>query len=122
MILFEITEKFNSINNLRRHYIKHVKNAKNRREIPFGNISMKEYENIADELQNKEVDNINIFGYEVEKEGRKAYNKYDKNSQVFVAYYYEGNTPLTINCYKMNFDKFQRREKQNKIGDIPKGR
>lgn len=67
------------------------------------------------------VDNKRIFGYEIEKDGRRAYNKFDKQTNVFVAYYYNGNTPLTINCYGMHFDQFMRRER-NKIGDIPKGK
>lgn len=118
--MFEVTEKFNSAYNLRRHYIKHVKNVKSG-QIPFGDVSLKEYEEVADITQRMPVDNIRIFGYEVERDGKRAYNKFDKDTNIFVAYYYENNVPLTINCYKMSFDKFMRRS-INKIGDIPEGK
>lgn len=120
MTLFEITEKFSSNDNLRRHYISHVK-VKRRSELPFGKVSIREYETLADGLQRAPVDNTNIFGYEVEKEGKRSYNKFDKRSNLFVAYFYRGNEPLTITCYKMEFDKFMRRSKY-KIGDIPEGK
>lgn len=120
MTLFEITEKFSSNDNLRRHYISHVK-VKRRSELPFGNVSIREYETLADNLQRAPVDNINIFGYEVEKEGKRSYNKFDRRNNLFVAYFYRGNEPLTITCYKMDFNKFMRRSKY-KIGDIPKGK
>lgn len=119
--MFEITEKFNSINNLRRHYIKHVKAVNTRTGVSLGDLTMREYEKLADDTQRMPVDNKRIFGYEIEKDGRKAYNKFDKQTNVFVAYYYNGNTPLTINCYGMHFDQFMRRER-NKIGNIPEGK
>lgn len=120
IILFEITEKFSSNDNLRRHYVGHVK-VTHRGELPFGNVSLKEYEKLADILQKTPVDNINIFGYEVEKDGKRSYNKFDKRTNLFVAYFYRGNTPLTITCYRLDFDKFMRRG-ENKVGDIPEGK
>ena len=120
MTLFEITEKFNNYDNLRRHYISHVK-VNHRNELPFGDVSIREYEKLADNLQRTPVDNINIFGYEVEKEGKRSYNKFDRRTNLFVAYFYRGSEPLTITCYKMEFDKFMRRSKY-KIGDIPEGK
>lgn len=118
--MFEVTEKFNNQYNLRRHYVRHVKSPK-RGEIPFGDVTVTEYEQIADDTQRMPVDNKRIFGYEVEKEGRKSYNKFDKDTGVFVAYFYNGDVPLTINCYKMDFNKFKRRERY-KIGEIPEGK
>ena len=118
--MFEITEKFSSNNNLRRHYISHVKVTR-RGELPFGDVTIKEYERLADDLQKAPVDNINIFGYEVEREGKRSYNKFDKRTNLFVAYFYSGNTPLTITCYRLDYNTFKRRERY-KVGDIPKGK
>lgn len=118
--MFEITEKFSSNDNLRRHYVSHVK-LTHKGELPFGDISLKEYEKLADVLQKTPVDNVNIFGYEVEKDGKRSYNKFDKRTNLFVAYFYHGDTPLTITCYRLDFDKFMRRG-EHKVGDIPKGK
>lgn len=67
------------------------------------------------------VDNINIFGYEVEREGKRSYNKFDKRTNLFVAYFYSGNIPLTITCYRLDYNTFKRRERY-KVSDIPKGK
>lgn len=114
------SEKFNTKRNLNYHYDRHVKRTCPG-EMPMDDMTKREYEQLADYTQRLPVDNSRVFGYEVERDGRKSYNKYDRHTGIFVAYFYRGNTPLTISCYKMDFNKFMRREKY-KVGDIPEGK
>lgn len=118
--MFEITEKFTSFDNLRRHYIRHVK-TKHKGELPFdGGITLNQYDKLATTLAKQPVDNVKTFGYVVERDGRKAYNKYDKDTGIFVAYYMnDSKQPIVITCYRLDFNTFNNREKENSIGTIP---
>lgn len=118
--MFVVVERFNTRYGLKEHYRRHVLSPK-KGEIPFGDITMEEYEQIADYTQRMPVDNSHVFGYAVERDGLVSYNKYDKKTNIFVAYFYDNDEPLTISCYRMDFDKFMRRERY-KTGDIPEGK
>lgn len=116
-MFMDISENFSSKYNLRKHYIQHVKH-----DGLFGRISMKEYEQLADDLQKSPVDNVNVFGYVSNYDGRISYSKYDINTGIYVSYFYKGSEPYIITCYILDKEnKYFNREKKYKIGNIPKG-
>lgn len=111
-----INEKFNTRQDLLRHYKKHSED--------FKSDLVNCYEQIADSTARKEVDDNNVFGFVSGYNDKLvSYAKYDKETNVFVAYYYRdgGSEPIIMTCYKMSFDKFNRRMNRDKIDDIPQG-
>lgn len=116
--MFEITEKFTSEMNLDAHYNKHVKQRKE-----FGDITEKQYEQLAEDLQRAKIDNKTIFGYMSQtREGKIAYCKYDKNTGVFVVYTYRNDEPLTITCYTKTIREFNSDKAIEYFDEIPLGK
>lgn len=115
--MFEVLERFSSEDNLHKHYVKHVIKGKE-----FGKITEQEYEKLAEDLQNSDVDYKNILGYISDYNGNISYNKYDKNTGVFVAYYYVNSKPLTITCYIKTLRRYNEDKATNYIDEISKGK
>ena len=116
-MFMDINERFSSRQNLRKHYIQHVK-----QDGLFGNITIKEYEQLADNIQRSEVDNKRLFGYISNYDNNKSYSKYDIETGIYVSYFYKNGEPLTITCYILDRpSKYFNREKKYKVADIPKG-
>lgn len=116
--MFEIFERFSSIENRHRHYIKHVIDGKE-----FGDITEEEYEKLAESLQSSPVDNKNIFGYISDYKGNTSYCKYEKSTGIFVVYYYSNNNePLTITCYMKLWRKYQMDKAIEYFDEIPQGK
>nr|CAI9751357.1 hypothetical protein DGKKSRWO_DGKKSRWO_CDS_0075 [uncultured phage]CAI9752243.1 hypothetical protein CVNMHQAP_CVNMHQAP_CDS_0075 [uncultured phage] len=116
--MFEIKEEFTSEQNLRSHYNKHVIHKQE-----FGDITEKEYETLADQLQRSKIDNKTIFGYTSEtRDGRTAYCKYDKDTEIFVVYTYKNSTPYTITCYTKTWREFTGDKAIEYFDEIPEGK
>lgn len=113
--MFEAFERFTGQQNLENHFKKHGKE--------FGNITMDDYEQLADDLQRTPVDNKRIFGYMSERDNRgPVYNKYDKDTEIMVIYRYNGNEPETITCFIRPWRKFNELRYIEYYDEIPAGK
>ena len=78
---------------------------------------------LAEQLQTSKIDNKSIFGYMSEtREGKTAYCKYDKNTEIFVVYTYRGNTPYTITCYTKTWREYTGDKAIEYFDEIPEGK
>ena len=115
-------ERFNNVENRRKHYEKHIKNRKEYK------MTEEEYEQAAEDLAKTPCDYRNVFGYITENESGRAYIKYDKRTELFTVYYYKGNSdePLTITAFRRTWRDFNGKmygdEKYPYIDEIPKGK
>lgn len=100
-LIEDFEEQFTSLKNKEKHY------TKRQNQKQYTDITKDEYEDIADKLSRKSIDNKNIFGYvSLTKEGKTAFCKYDKNTQDFVVYTYKDSKPYTITMYKKDWRQF----------------
>ena len=115
-------EKFNNVENRRKHYEKHIKNRKEYK------MTEEEYEQAAEDLAKTPCDYKNIFGYITENDSGMAYIKYDKRTELFTVYYYKKNSdePLTITAFRRTWRDFNGKmygdENYPYIDEIPKGK
>ena len=116
--LDDFDEEFTSEYNKNAHYQKHQK------EYPEW--TEDEYEKYAEELAYKPVDNKNIFGYiSGDAQGREAYVKWDKNTELFTVYTYRGNKPYTITAFRKSKREYEGGKWDNVYGyidEIPSGK
>lgn len=120
-----VDEQFSSDYSKQTHYNKHVVTGNNKEKKVFHNINQDEYEALADTLAITPVDNKNIFGYESEDiSGKISYVKWNKTTEVFVAYTYdEGNPdPIIKSCYVKTFREYNGDKTIQYMGEIPQGR
>ena len=72
----DFEEEFTSPGNKKKHY------NKRQRQGQYLNITADEYEDIADKLSRKKIDNKNIFGYiSITRENKTAYCKYNRQNK-----------------------------------------
>ena len=111
-----LDEKFTSVANKYSHFDTHG--------AEFEGLNADEYEELADEIQRKPVDGINILGYISlnNKSKRTAYCKYDNKRGVFVVYTYRENEPYTITCYKKTRQEYELDRRREEFTNIPKGK
>lgn len=115
--MFETQEKFSSKENRHQHYIKHIKRNKEIQDI-----SEEEYEQLADQLQRTPVNYKNILGYISDYGEKTSYCKYDKDTGLFVVYYYKGDEPLTVTAYIKTLRKYTSDKAVEYVDEIPKGK
>lgn len=119
IIKLPIAEEFTSPYNLEVHYNKHVITD---RQFD-GKISMRDYEELADSLMVKAIDNKNIFGYiSKTEEQRTAYCKYDKKLGQFVVYNYFRGIPKVITFYEKSWQDFTGDKAIEYYDEIPSGK
>ena len=115
----DLTEEFTSSHNKIAHYQKHVIDEHR------PDISVDEYEKDADRLASAKIDNKIIFGYEsTTREGRTAYCKYNKETALFVVYFYrQGNkNPQIITAYWKSWRDFTGDKAIEYFDEIPQGK
>lgn len=115
--MFESFERFTSEQNRHNHYIKHIVRGKELLDI-----TEEEYELLANQLQTTPVNYKNVLGYISDYNGRESYCKYDKDTGLFVVYYYKDNTPLTVTAYIKSPRKYEADKAVEYIDEIPKGK
>lgn len=115
--LNDLDEKFTSEENKMIHYNTHG--------AEFDGLDADEYEELADEIQRKPVDGINILGYKSlnHKSKRIAFCKYDVKRGIFVVYtYFDDGQPYTITCYKKTRQEYEIAKRNEMFDVIPKGK
>ena len=79
-----------------------------------------EYEDIADKLSRKKIDNKNIFGYiSITRENKTAYCKYNRATEDFVVYTLRNNEPYTITMYKKDWRQYNADKAIEYFDEIP---
>ena len=111
-----IEEEFINNYQLEKHFDKHVI-----REKQYPNISMSEYEKIADKLAATPVNNISILGFKSLNPGSKkiAYCKYDVKTNDFVVYNYIDNNVKILTMYKKSLDEYRKTKRYQYFDEIP---
>ena len=109
-------EEFTSEHNRDAHFVKHKKEFSK-------DVTVDDYEQLADKLQRTPVNNKDILGYMSQtRDNRTAYCKYDKNNELFVVYTYRKGVPYTITCYKKNWRDFNGDKAIEYFDEIPTGK
>lgn len=113
-----LIERFINRRELQSHYYRHVirDNARPydaRHGLIFGDITIEEYDQIAETLVKTPVDNKFVFGFAQRSSqpniDRMSYCKYDASTKTFVSYYYlnsNKNIPIVYTCFKTQWDKY----------------
>ena len=100
-VIEDFDEEFTSPENKKRHY------NKRNRQGQYLDVTADRYEDIADKLSRKRIDNQNIFGYiSLTQKNKNAYCKYNKNTEDFVVYTRRNNEPYTITMYKKDWRQY----------------
>ena len=129
---FELDENFINKDYLATHYNKHVVNNNRNNNVPnelkFGNISMDQYEQIANSLALQPVDYKTILGYvqrNVNKPEQVSYIKYNKADNTLVSFIENDKSPIIITCFKRGIRDYECKKYMTDnweyIDEIPKG-
>lgn len=114
---YDVEEKFTNQNNLDKHYRKHIEKEK---EYDW---TKEEYDKYSEILMKTPVNHRNIDGYVMETEEGNRYCKYDKDTELFVIYRYNGNNePEAITAFKRPWRKYQGNKLIDYIDEIPEGK
>lgn len=116
----EFEEEFSTEYSKKRHYDQHVV-----KEKQFDNISLDEYETIADDLAKRPVDYKTILGYETEApkdDNRRRFAKYNKETGDFVVYGLdENNEPVIVSLHRKTLREYTIDHAIKYVGEIPEG-
>lgn len=112
----DVNERFTNQANLDKHYNKHIQKEK---EYEW---TKEEYDKYSEILMNTPVNHKNIDGYVMSTEEGDRYCKYDKDTELFVVYRYNGDVPEAITAFKRPWRKYQGHKAAEYIDEIPQGK
>lgn len=115
-IVESLEEKFTSEKDRDIHYNKHIVRNKEYEMSP------EEYEQAAEDLARKKIDNKTIFGYIQEVDGKQRYAKYDKDLELFTSYVWEDDEPKTVTAFRRDWRTFNGLRFSDYIDEIPEGK
>lgn len=117
----EMDERYSSEENRHKHYEKHIVRGKEY------DVTEEQYEQDAEDLAKTPVDYKNIFGYMSKNEdtGKISYCKWNKNTELFTAYFYKDGEPLTITSFRRDKRGYESEKWSDKfpyVDEIPSGK
>ena len=110
----DFEEDFTSPRNKKKHYNKRL------RQGQYLDITADEYEDVADKLSRKKIDNKTIFGYmSITRDNKTAQCKYNRATEDFVIYTIRNNEPYSITMYKKNWRQYNADKAIEYFDEIP---
>ena len=128
-MIFKLVEKFTSAFNRDNHYEKHIIKGQEFKKMDGKKkrlLTADEYEQMAEELSYKPIDNKRIFGYvSKDRNGDEAYAKWDAETEMFTVYVWRGGKTHTITAFSKDFREYNS-EMWDSVygyaGEIPEGK